>query len=165
MSDYPKDLKTVYKILKSVEERAKALPWARKRPWKRGTHVWYEYDLLVVDLHDLNTKLAKDTLSRFVDAAEDFDTGAICFVTGIGKHSAGGFSKNREMVIKSLQKLARKKENWSIYSQGNGRIVLVFNKEAAPKSATGKLDPTLKAGIAIFIFLLLMSSLQHCWPK
>ena len=98
MTDVPADLNHVFSILKRVEEKAKTLRWSKTRPWKRSTHVWYESELLVVDLHDLNTKLAKETIHQCLDTLDKFETGALCFVTGMGKNSPRNFAKNRKMV-------------------------------------------------------------------
>jgi len=165
MSDYPNDIQVMFSKLKSIEERAKSLRWSDKRPWKRKTHIWYEHDLLILDLHDLNSKLAKESVKRCVQSVKNFETGALCFITGIGKHSAGGFSKNSEMILKLLNKLSKKQEEWEIHSHGMGRLVLVFNKEKAPKRAKGRIDPTIKAGIVIFLIIMIMSSLNSYLPQ
>ena len=165
MSELSADVQNLYSILKRIEERAKVLRWAKDRPWKRSTHIWYEGELLVVDLHDLNSKLAKESVESCLDAAKKFQTGALCFVTGIGKNSPGNFAKNREMVYKILQKRLQKNTEWEIHSPGMGRLILVFNKENAPKAATGQLSTELKAGMVLFGFLLVLSMLHSCWPQ
>jgi hypothetical protein len=165
MSDISADLKHIYSILKRVEEKSKTLRWAKDRPWKRSTHIWYEGALLVIDLHDLNTKLAKESIEHCLDTIKKFETGALCFVTGIGKNSAGNLAKNREMVCKLLSKRAKKNEEWEVHSHGMGRTVLIFNKEKAPSSATGRISTELKVGMVLFLFLLVLSSLHNCWPQ
>ena len=165
MNEVSPDVIHLFSILEQIEERSKVLKWSKTRPWRRSTHIWYESELLVVDLHDLNTKLAKETVHQCLNTLNAFETGALCFVTGMGKNSPGNFAKNRKMVMNLLRKKARNEESWSIHSPGMGRITLVFNQERAPRSATGKLAPELKFGIGFFGFLLLFSILHSCWPQ
>lgn len=165
MNEASPDVLHLFSILKHVEDRSKLLKWSKTRPWSRGTHIWYESELLVIDLHDLNAKLAKETIHRCLDTLDTFETGALCFVTGMGKNSPGNFAKNRKMVMGLLQKKARKEESWSIHSQGMGRVTLVFDAQRAPRSATGQLSPELKLGIGLFGFMLLFSALHSCWPQ
>ncbi|MAA79605.1 MAG: hypothetical protein CL916_10130 [Deltaproteobacteria bacterium] len=165
MNEVSPDVVHLFSILKQVEERSKILKWAKTRPWRRSTHIWYESELLVVDLHDLNTKLAKESIHQCLDTLDEFETGALCFVTGMGKNSPGNVAKNRKMVMNLLRKKARKKESWSIHSPGMGRITLVFNPDKAPRSATGQLAPELKFAIGLFAFMLVFSMLHSCWPQ
>lgn len=165
MSELSSDVQNLYSILKRVEESAKILRWAKERPWKRSTHIWYEGELLVIDLHDLNSKLAKESVESCLNSVKKLETGALCFVTGIGKNTPGNFAKNREMVYKILQKRLQKEQSWEIHSPGMGRLILVFNKDTAPKSATGQLSMELKVGIVFFAILLILSLLHSCWPQ
>ena len=165
MNEASPDIHHLFSILQNVEEKSKILKWAKTRPWRRSTHLWYESELLVIDLHDLNTKLAKETVLKCLDTLDQFETGALCFVTGMGKNSPGNFAKNRKMVLNLLTKKSRKNESWDIHSPGMGRITLVFNQERAPRSATGQLAPGLKFGIGLFAFMLIFSMLHSCWPQ
>ena len=165
MNEASPDFLHLCSILKNVEERSKILKWSKSRPWRRNTHIWYESELLVIDLHDLNAKLAKETIYQCLDTLDTFETGALCFITGMGKNSPGNFAKNRKMVLELLQKKAQKNESWSIHSPGMGRIVLVFNPEKAPRSATGQLAPELKLAIGLFVFMLVFSMFHSCWPQ
>ena len=165
MNEASPDVLHLFSILKRVEEKSKVLRWAKERPWRRKTHIWYESELLVVDLHDLNTKLAKETVHHCLDTLPQFETGALCFVTGMGKNSTGNVAKNKKVVKNILQKRARKNESWAIHSPGMGRVVLVFEPERAPRAATGQISWELKLGMIIFALMLVFSMLHSCWPQ
>ena len=165
MIDIHKDIKSLYAALKRVERQAEDLRWADKRPWFRKTHIWIERGLIVLDFHDLNTKLMKEAFKESVRIAKDFETGAICYISGVGKHSEGGFSKNKEILMKMLDKEVSKKKDWEWQPHGMGRMVLIIDKEKAPPSATGKLSPTMKFAIGAFAVLVIFSILHNMWPK
>ena len=165
MSSLESDISALYGALKRIEREAEKLRWADKRPWKRKTHVWVESEIIVVDFHDLNTKLMKEAFEASVRVAKSFQSGAISFISGIGKHSAGNYSKNREILIKKLDKLVQNKSSWQWHSHGMGRFVLITDLEKAPPTATGKLSSTMKMAIIGFVVLLIISVLHSMWPK
>lgn len=165
MNEASADVIHLFSILQRIEEKSNVLRWAKNRPWRRKTHIWYESELLVIDLHDLNTKLAKESVQQCLDTLDQFETGALCFVTGAGKNSPGNVAKIRKTVMNILQKKARKNESWAIHSPGMGRVVLVFQPEKAPRAATGQISMELKVGMVLFAIMLLLSMLHSCWPQ
>jgi len=117
----------------------------------------------MVDLHDLNTKIARNCVKSILEQHESIETGAVCFITGVGKNS-NKQPAMRSMVLKLLHKQAKKK-GWEVQLQGMGRIIIIFDATKAPASATGQLPKVFWVAAAVFILLLLGSLLHSCWPK
>lgn len=146
------DLARFHDALGEVEASASGLSWARERPWRRETHLWQEQGLPVVDLHDLDVKHARRLL-RSLDL-EALESGAVCFVTGRGRHAISGRSALREAVTGILADRAAR-EGWELRPQGAGRLVLVTDPERAPSVASGRLGPLFWLAVAGFLALAL----------
>ena len=157
------DIEVICSVLPKIESEASRLRWAKNRPWTLKTHVWFENSLPMVDLHDLNAKLAKKSLQSILQAHSKIETGAICFITGVGKNS-NIKPAMRNMVLNLLHKAAQKND-WDVQLQGMGRVIIVFDPEKAPAAATGKLPKVFWFAVVGFILLLLGSMFHSCWPK
>ena len=157
------DIEKMIRVLGKIESQAAQLRWAKNRPWTMKTHIWFENSLPMVDLHDLNTKLSKQCIKKILPLGTDFQSGAVCFITGIGKNS-NLKPATRNMALNLLQKEAQKNK-WDVQLQGMGRIVVVFDEEKAPAAAKGKLSKTFWIATIGFVLLLLGSLLHSCWPK
>lgn len=123
------DAQHLSRVLERVQRDARKLMWHDERPWKTNTHVWAEGPMPVIDLHDLNVKLAR----RCVDKARKMQlkSGAVCFVTGVGNNSIGP-PKLKQTVHGMLASACEKNEDWSFRSDGPGRYVLITDPERAP---------------------------------
>ena len=141
-----------------MERKAAALPWANLRKWTFATHVWEEQEMLVVDLHDLNVKLAKQVLKKTCQLASQMDYGCICFVTGQGNKSEGK-PKIRPMAIEIVGEISEKK-GWRISSGTQGRLSIILDEDRAPASVTSKLSKTVVLGMYIFFGLILFLLLR-----
>lgn len=152
MSSSNADLARLADSLGELEASARGLSWADERPWRRETHLWLEQGLPVVDLHDLDVKHARRLL-QLVDL-EGLQGGAICFITGRGRHAISGRSALREAVSGILAARAAR-EGWQLRPQGSGRLVLVTDPDRAPAAASGRLGPTFWLAVAAFLALAL----------
>lgn len=141
-----------------IPREAKSLPWADKRAWAFKTHLWFENDMLVVDLHDLNVKLARKVIKKIIRKAEKWDVGCVCFVTGVGKHSDDK-AKIRPMAIGLLQDISSDK-GWRLLSGTQGRLSVILDEERAPQEVTAKLSKTMMFGVYIFLALILFLFLR-----
>ena len=159
MGQDDQDLVLIRDQLWEVESKAKRLSWAKDRPWKPSTHVWIEEDLTIIDLHDLSVKLALSVVRTTCRFSKKLQSSAICFVTGAGNKSVTG-AKIRPAVITELEHKCSDKD-WEFFPHGLGRIVLIFDRENAPKSLSGKTPFVVKFGglaFLIFLFVLLFRS-------
>ena len=147
------DIERIQSVLKQVASEAMQLSWYQERPWRTDTHVWMHKGLPMVDLHDLNTKLAKKTLRLLIREAEAINAGAICFITGVGRGSIGG-PTIRNMSIGILGDKAAAK-GWGFHPMGDGRLVIIIDPEKAPPISTGQMSPFLWGGMIGFGLLLL----------
>lgn len=144
------DLRRLRKWTATLEDEARSLAWAKERPWRRETHLWVESGLPVVDLHDLDVRLARQ-LAQDLDFNE-LQGGAICFITGRGKHSVSGRSALREAVSGVLQARAQE-EGWQLRPAGAGRLILVTDGAMAPAHTSGRLSPVFWLGVVAFLAL------------
>ena len=138
--------------LVSVEESASGLRWAAERPWKTRSHVWIEDGLPVVDLHDLNVRLARKAVRATIEVAADLHCGAVCFVTGRGRHSMGPPAL-RGMVASELRHACEEDSNWSQRAGHAGRWMLITDPDRAPGVATGQLGPAFWTLVILFLCL------------
>ena len=150
MSD---DVSRIQEQLIRVERDAKKLPWAAERPWTRQTHVWWENDMPIVDLHDLGVSLGRKSVRQVGRIAGKLESGAVCFVTGVGKNSMGP-SKMRAATQSVLGDMTDKKDGWWFRPLGPGRFVLITDEDKAPRAAKGELGPLFWGGVIFFLVLL-----------
>lgn len=134
--------------LRRVERDAKKLMWYDERPWAASSHVWVEGPMPVVDLHDLSVKLAK----RVVEKAWklDLQSGAVCFITGVGNNSIDGKSKLKVAVHGMLASACEKNEAWAFRADGPGRFVLITDPQRAPE----EVQTSLPRGFWILVALI-----------
>ncbi|MCO4744003.1 MAG: hypothetical protein KC912_04390 [Proteobacteria bacterium] len=125
------DLERVRRALRPIEERARDLRWADERPWRLKSHTWDEQGLAVVDLHDLNAKVGRLAATAVQDVAADLDSGAVLFVVGVGRRSAGPPVLGA-VVLKVLHEGPFRGRR-----AAQGRVALISDASRAPAAATG----------------------------
>lgn len=138
--------------LAGVEAEAREQPWADQRPWRAETHVAWDGELPVVDLHGLKAGLARRAVRATVGAVGELEAGAVCFVTGRGRHSVGPGGVLGAVVRKELQRAGADQPTWSARPHGAARWVWIHDPERAPAAATGALGwgfVVLMVGFAI----------------
>jgi hypothetical protein len=135
-----------------IEDKASRLPWANLRCWKFDTHLWVEQSMLVIDLHELNVKLAKQVIKKTSQIATSMEYACICFVTGQGNKSQGK-AKIRPMAIEVVGEVALKK-GWKLTSGTQGRLTIILDEERAPAVVTSKLSKTVVFGMYAFFALI-----------
>lgn len=113
-----------------IEVDARTLRWADERPWTVRTHLRVEDGVVVLDLHDLNARLAKQALDALIPLAETAESGAVVVVTGRGLHSRGG-SVLPQLAHKRLLAAARHR-GWRVTIPRAGRIALVADESRIP---------------------------------
>ncbi len=123
--------------LAAVAERSTDLTWADSRPWSVKTHIGWEGQLPVVDLHDLSARLARDTVRELV--ARPPEAGAVVFIHGRGRHTIGPTSVLSKVVHKELRRACGANVEWSYRLMGPGRTVWISDRGRAPAAATGRL--------------------------
>ena len=138
--------------LEEVEQSSTTLKWASERPWNRQSHVWLESGLPVVDLHDLNMRLARKAVRATLEVADELRCGAVCFVTGRGRHSMGPPAL-KGMVAAELRRACEENPEWSQRAGHAGRWMWIIDPKRAPRVATGQLGPAFWIGILLFIAL------------
>lgn len=159
MSGAGTDLARVSSLLGPIEALARRQRWDTERPWRVKTHIWVEDGLVVVDLHDLGAKGAKQLVRVVVDhaAAEGLQGGAVAFVTGRGRHSAGS-PVLKELVGRRLAAAAADHGDWSVHVLGAGRVSLVTDPTRAP----GRASNTLGWGFWLLLAGLAAAALWAC---
>lgn len=130
------DVGILRKRLRSVQADATGLAWAKERPWRVSTHVFWQAEMPTVDGHDLNAKLMKRVLAEVLDVAPSLRTGAVLVVTGRGRHSLGAGSVLAQIVQGTLGRAAAE-QGWHLTSWGPAAWVLVVDPAKAPRTATG----------------------------
>lgn len=125
--------------LVEIEPKADKLPWADERPWRCASHLWAEGGLPTIDLHDLGPALAKRVVSIVSVHGEELKSGAVCLITGRGRHSIGR-AVLPQVVGDALQAVATD-NGWRVRQGPAGRIILITNELLAPRAATGALGP------------------------
>ena len=143
-----------------MESVARSQRWDDERPWRASTHSWIESGLLVVDLHDLGAKGSKMLVRLAVELARDpgLEGGAICFVTGRGRHSRGKPVLGG-LVGKHLLDAASDEEVWSVHPLGAGRVALVTDPDKAPARARNQLGVGFWLMVAGFVAAALWACL------
>lgn len=157
VSDANTDAERLVARLADVDALARKQSWDRERPWRASTHIWVEDGLLVVDLHDLGARAAKEAVRGALDLAHThgLDGGAVCFVTGRGKHSRGQPVMGN-LVGRRLYDAATDHPDWKVHILRAGRIALVTNPTRAPVQAQNKLGWGIR-------LLLLTIALAAAW--
>lgn len=147
-----RDLQRLARQLGHLEDKARSLEWNAQRPWRPQTHIWTEKLVPMVDLHDLSIRLALEALEGVVEVAGEMDCGAVCLVTGRGRHSVDGRSRLREAVQEEAHSLCRER-GWVCRDSQPGRLILVMDAARAPAWASGGLGLAVWIGIAAFLGL------------
>lgn len=142
------DLKRLAEALSPIEPLADKLPWAADRPWRTDSHLWAESGLPTVDLHDLGPALAKRVIATLGEQGEGIESGAVCLITGRGRHSVGR-AVLPQVVGEALHEIAGT-HGWRVRQGPAGRIILITNELTAPRAATGALGPGFWLGVAAF---------------
>ena len=148
--------------LSEIEREAKKLNWNNERPWLASSHIWFEKGVPYVDLHDLNTRLARKAVKAVIRSAEQLETGAFGFVTGIGRHSMGEASIPK-MTIGVLGDACAAKQ-WGCHPIGQGRLVCITDREKAPAAALGGMGRGMWFFVVGFCALLILVMFKNCWP-
>lgn len=130
------DLATLARSLQRIERDARKLAWSDERPWRVESHVWSEDGFPVVDLHDLSVKLGMRCVNQVLKNPPS--TGAICFITGVGRHSVTT-PQLPQAVQGKLASAQADHPQWMVRMGGPGRIVLVTDPEQAPHAALSSL--------------------------
>ncbi len=150
MSDaVSRDLGVLRRQLEPLEAEADGLLWAEERPWRVRTHVRPEGELIQVDLHDLNARCARQAVKLVGELAGGLETGAVGFITGVGKHSIGPGVLG-DVTAGTLRKLCER-NGWSYHPNGSGALILVVDPARAPARATGELGPLFWLIAAVFL--------------
>lgn len=147
------DVARLRKVLQPFEREATEQPWAKERPWTVKTHVWWENELAVVDLHDLGAALARKVAREAV--SEPADRGALLFVHGRGKHSMGKTQVLRGVLQKELERVCLEHQGMSFRSVGTGRMVWVSDPDKAPRWTRGVWGP----GVWLWMVALLLAAI------
>jgi hypothetical protein len=142
--------------LVDVEQTARQQRWDAERPWRTATHIWLEDLLPVVDLHDLGARPARRAAEVVAARAAELDAGAVVFVTGRGRHSAGQPVLGEVVQAALAARVAA--DGGSFGPRGAGRIALVVDPERAPAAATGRLS----LGVWLLVFSFAVAALWVC---
>ncbi len=127
----PPDVRRVRQALAPLGTAARDQRWDDARPWRARTHVWDEGGVVVVDLHDLKVALAKRAVDGVLRVADELEGGAVVFVTGRGRHSAGK-AVLPEVVAGKLHAAAQDRPGWEARPGAAGRQLLVLDPARAP---------------------------------
>jgi len=109
-----------------------------------------------VDLHDLGPALAKEVVATLAELGEGLQTGAVCLITGRGRHSLGR-AVLPQVVGEALQQVAQT-HGWRLRQGAAGRIILITNELTAPRAAKGGLGPGFWLGVAAFAGLAIWAA-------
>lgn len=154
------DVSRLREALAPVERSARQLPWAKQRPWKVSTHVGYDAEVPTIDLHDLGARTADLALDQVLAMAHELDAGAVCFVTGRGRHSMG------EPVLPGLvnDRLSRAahEAGWQVTRPRAGRFTLILDGKRAPASATGALGCGFRLWLLFVAAASLVAAVRSC---
>jgi hypothetical protein len=152
-------LSAIAVALEPVEEAAQTLRWFDERPWQVATHLRVEDGLPVVDLHDLNARTARLAVSAIVEAAPDLDVGAVLFVVGVGRRSAGPPVLGRVV----LEVLAA--SPFTAKHGARGRIALILDPTRASGVALGGGGLGMMLWWAFVVGCILVVMLRGCAPQ
>jgi hypothetical protein len=142
------DLAVLAEALAAIEPKADKLPWASERPWRTETHLWVEAGVPTIDLHDLGPALAKAVVGTLAQVGEALSAGAVCLITGRGRHSLGR-AVLPQVVGEALGDIAHAR-GWRLRQGAAGRLILITNEHSAPRAARGTLGPAFWIAAAAF---------------
>ena len=147
---------------KRIEKKATKLPWANEKLWTAKTHIWNESDefgsMLVVDLHDLSLLLAGDVINKIFSMQANLDVGCLCFITGVGQHSATG-PQIRPMAIELCENQADQ-HHWQISVGHPGRVYVIIDPERTPSIVIPRLTSLMTWSIYTFVAILVLLLLR-----
>lgn len=129
------DVDAYRQLLAPIEKEARGQPWDATRPWRVATHVGWDGELPVVDLHDLKAGPAKRAVRAVLQRPAD--AGAVAFVTGRGRHTLGATPILKKVVEKELRRACQRAPDWRFRPLGPARWVWISDPERAPAAATG----------------------------
>ncbi len=129
------DVDTYRRLLAPIEDEARQQPWDRTRPWRVATHVGWDGELPMVDLHDLKAGPAKRAVRTVLE--HPAEVGAVLLVTGRGRHTLGSTPILKKVVEKELRRACTREAHWSFRPQGAARWVWISDRARAPSTATG----------------------------
>lgn len=154
MNHKPTDIDRLAESLQDVQERARGLRWAKERPWRLDTHLWFEEGIVVIDLHDLNAALAKRVLNCVSEVGETLACGGALVITGRGRHSVG-VPVLRQAISGILRRMERD-QGWRHRDVGGGRVLVVVDEGRIP----GRYRAGMPVGINLFfvVFLVALAS-------
>lgn len=155
------DVERLQNEFRDVESSARLLPWFDDNPWAVSTHVWFEHEIPVIDLHGLSAKLGKKLLRKLVRTSKSIESGACIIITGQGAHSLGEPAL-RKIAISVLGEAATDK-GWGLHSRGPGRLVLIIDSDKAPRNATGQLSSVFWWSSIVFFGLLIFFMARSCY--
>ncbi len=72
------DVVRLREALAEIEVAARGLRWAKERPWRVASHVFWEAQLPTIDAHDLSAKLLKRVLNCVVSQSVPDTQGPKC---------------------------------------------------------------------------------------
>jgi Smr domain len=105
-TDPKADVGQLRSALRPIEREARTLPWAGSPgdgdTWTTRDYVRVEAGLAVVDLHDLDRRLALDVVAVILSQRGDLGP-KVRLITGRGLHSKGGKGVLRAAVIDALR--------------------------------------------------------------
>jgi len=144
--------------LQPVAEQAKQLSWYAERPWTTDTHIDWLQGLPAIDLHALSVKTALQATQIACDEGMRLTSASVYLVTGAGRHSMGRPAPLKRAVHGWLQGRAAQ-NGWSLHAQGQSRVLVVFDKDRAPKALPGSV------GLLEVLFLIVLGAgLWATWP-
>lgn len=95
-----------------------------------------EHGVVVVDLHDLNAKLAKKAV-RAVTGLGPPEMGAVVFVVGRGRHSRTPGGVLGKVVRSELGQVVREAGRGLVRMSGPARVVWITDRSKAPSAVIG----------------------------
>lgn len=131
------DITRLRGALAEIHRASRELRWADERPWSPATHVRWEGELPVIDLHDLNARLARDAVRVLLE--HPAEAGAVVVIHGRGRNTIGPTSVLRNVVHKELRRRCQQTPGWSYRLIGAGRTVWISDRSRAPAVVTGRL--------------------------
>ena len=143
--------------LMPVEDAARRQGWDGERPWRRRSHVWWEGDVLTIDLHDLKARNAGRAVEAVLSVADQLDAPAVAFIVGRGRHSLGK-GVLPEVVGQKLAAACGPHPVWTARPIA-GRWMLALDPARAPAVATGRLGWVFWLGVAAFAALAVWACL------
>ena len=150
------------KAFKRIHKKVAKLPWAHETKWSSKTHIWTESDdfgsMMVVDLHGLSVALAGEVINTIFSIEQKMDVGCLCFITGVGQHSATG-PQIRPMAIELCEQQVEQ-FGWQLSLGHPGRIYVIYDPEKTPAVVIPRLTALMTWSIYLFTLILLLLLLR-----